>query len=267
MIECKNCSTEFEGKFCPNCGQKAKTNRITIRQVVRDLRDQLIHFDKGFLYTIRELAIRPGETLRDFLAGKRVRHVKPIRFLFWASAINILFTAYADLESRIMASLEANGGAKITEESRAVGHTIMEWVNRYPGVVALLTVPTIALFGWLFSRKKGYNYAENFTINTYLMGQLSLFAIIITSMYILAPALSLPVMTMVGVFQWLVWSLYYGWTYSVVLGQKGRLGGWLKGIAILFAGYTLLILLISIVSATVVYFMKTNLLPGGAPVQ
>ena len=266
-MECKNCSTEFEGKFCPSCGQKAKTNRITIAQVFRDLRDQLIHFEKGFLYTIRELALRPGDMLREYLAGKRVRHIKPIRFLFWASAINILFSAYADLEGRIMASLAAAGNTELNEESRAVGHTIMEWVNSYPGVVALLTVPTIALFGWIFTRKKGYNYAENFTVSTYLMGQLSLFAIFITSIYILAPNLSITVMTVAGLFQWLVWSLYYGWTYSVLLGQKGKFAGWLKGIAILVAGYTLLILIISIVSATAVYFMKDNLLPGAAPVQ
>ena len=49
MISCKNCSTEFEGKFCSNCGEKAKAARISFPQILNDIRSYIIHFDQGFM--------------------------------------------------------------------------------------------------------------------------------------------------------------------------------------------------------------------------
>jgi hypothetical protein len=67
MIACKNCSTEFEGKHCPQCGQRAKVKRITTQAVFEGIRDWLIQLDSGFLFTFLQLACRPGPAIREFL--------------------------------------------------------------------------------------------------------------------------------------------------------------------------------------------------------
>ncbi len=36
MTVCKNCALEFEGKYCPECGQKASTKRFTTRILLKD---------------------------------------------------------------------------------------------------------------------------------------------------------------------------------------------------------------------------------------
>ena len=47
----------------------------------------VLNFEKGLFYTIRELLIRPGETVREFIQKDRNRLVKPIIFIIICSFI------------------------------------------------------------------------------------------------------------------------------------------------------------------------------------
>lgn len=106
MTTCKNCGTEFEGKYCPRCGQKASTRRIVTRDLFTDLIKKLIPWDKGFLFTLRRLMTSPGRMVRDYLDGHRVDYSKPLSFLFLVTAI-VLFAFDQDLFMRSMESTPA----------------------------------------------------------------------------------------------------------------------------------------------------------------
>ena len=73
-MECKNCGHNGNGKFCAACGQKLHIERIKLSAVLHDVIHSYTHFDKGFLYTLKELAIHPGTLQRNFLAGHRVKN-------------------------------------------------------------------------------------------------------------------------------------------------------------------------------------------------
>ncbi|MFC0345706.1 DUF3667 domain-containing protein [Epilithonimonas hispanica] len=47
----------------------------------------LLHFDKGFLFTFKELLIRPGKAVREYLRENREKYVKPIVFLVFSAVI------------------------------------------------------------------------------------------------------------------------------------------------------------------------------------
>ena len=81
MTTCKNCVFEFEEKFCPQCGQKAKTKRITTKTVWEEVRRSMIHYDSGFFFTMLQLLRRPGHAIREYLEGKRTMHFKPVKFM------------------------------------------------------------------------------------------------------------------------------------------------------------------------------------------
>src|SRR5689334_23434282 len=89
MTICKNCSTEFEGKFCPNCSQKANTHRFTIGHFAHDAFHAVTHTDKGVLFLIKELFRRPGEVALEYNAGKRKKYFNPITYLLLVSALQI----------------------------------------------------------------------------------------------------------------------------------------------------------------------------------
>ena len=85
---CKNCNQSFEGHFCNNCGQSAKTHQINFQFLWHDIQHGLFHFDNGILYTSKQLFTRPGNTIREFIEGKQVRHFKPF------SLVIVLATVY-----------------------------------------------------------------------------------------------------------------------------------------------------------------------------
>lgn len=81
LICCKNCNHHFEGRFCNFCGQKANTNRLTWKEVFHYIPHAVLHLDEGFFYTTKQLAIRPGYAIREYLNGKRKQHYNPFLML------------------------------------------------------------------------------------------------------------------------------------------------------------------------------------------
>ena len=88
---CVNCGMPVEGKYCSNCGQSTEEHTINLHFLWHDIQHGLFHFDKGILFTVKELFTRPGHSIREFIQGKRVQHFKPV------SLVLILATVYAFL--------------------------------------------------------------------------------------------------------------------------------------------------------------------------
>ena len=88
IINCKNCNTAFEGNFCPNCSQTAKTHAINAATFLHDIPHDIFHIDKGFSYTFINLLKKPSVTLAEYIEGKRIRHFKPFAYVIIMSAIS-----------------------------------------------------------------------------------------------------------------------------------------------------------------------------------
>ncbi|MEM7646697.1 MAG: DUF3667 domain-containing protein, partial [Pseudomonadota bacterium] len=89
LIQCLNCGTEFSGSFCPHCGQKSRTKRLTLFSVIKDFLDAISDSDRGFLRTVLDLSQNPGEMLHDYMAGKRQRYLSAGKYTFF---IVVIFT-------------------------------------------------------------------------------------------------------------------------------------------------------------------------------
>ena len=93
-IKCLNCNTEFEGKFCPECGQSAETDRFTLRFIWDNLLAAVLGRDGGIGYTFKNLFSRPGKMIVEILNGKRRKYLSPFPTLFLALTLYVLiFTA------------------------------------------------------------------------------------------------------------------------------------------------------------------------------
>src|SRR4051812_27858595 len=99
MTTCKNCANEFEGNFCNNCGQKAKTERLNWRYVSDEGKYVFLHFNGGLMYSIRQLFTRPGDSIRDFIEGKRVHHYKPILLVVVLAGVYRVLMHYLDFSA------------------------------------------------------------------------------------------------------------------------------------------------------------------------
>ena len=87
---CLNCGTEFEGDFCPKCGQNAETGRFTLSFIFGNLLAAVLGRDGGVAYTLKNLFSRPGKMIVEILNGKRRKYVSPFPMLFLALTVYIL---------------------------------------------------------------------------------------------------------------------------------------------------------------------------------
>ena len=90
MNVCKKCKSEFQGNYCNNCGHPQKIERINGRYILSEI-GSVLNFQKGILYTVKELLIRPGQNIRAYISEDRNRLVKPIMFILITSLIYTVF--------------------------------------------------------------------------------------------------------------------------------------------------------------------------------
>jgi len=167
---CLNCNTKLVGKFCSNCGQDANTHRINSHFLWHDIQHGLTHVDKGMLFTIKELFTRPGNSIRQFLEGKRIKHFKPI------SLVIILAGAYGFLshyyEINILSSnIQISGSGSEYAHAKKVVDNIIDWVSEHYALVTLIQLPVLALGTYLGFKKVDYNFLEHLVINSFLTAQ------------------------------------------------------------------------------------------------
>ncbi len=169
MINCKNCNNSFEGNFCPNCGQKVITKRYNLKDSFSWLLNAIFNLDHGFIFTTRELIIRPGTVIRDVLNGVTVKYTHPFRLLFiWAtisSLVTIILGTY-DETTQALQSVDQTA-YEHSEAQLAFQAKVQEVMKKYLSFIIMANVPIIALFSWLFYRKKGYNYTEHLILNAF----------------------------------------------------------------------------------------------------
>lgn len=80
--ECYNCKTPLLGHWCYQCGQHAEDYRRSTRALFWEAMEHLFSTDGRVWQTLPRLLTRPGELTREYLAGKRVRQVPPLRLFF-----------------------------------------------------------------------------------------------------------------------------------------------------------------------------------------
>ena len=94
MAHCKNCRTQFDGGFCPNCGQKDIDLERPMSSLVGDVLKETIDLDGRASHTIRALFLRPGFLTNEFLAGRRRMYTPPLRLYLVLSVTFFVLVAW-----------------------------------------------------------------------------------------------------------------------------------------------------------------------------
>lgn len=81
MHYCNNCGQEYDGTFCPRCGQKARAGRITWDVVRRGVMDVWGLGGRSLPYSLWQLLWRPGYFISDYISGKWQTSFPPFKML------------------------------------------------------------------------------------------------------------------------------------------------------------------------------------------
>jgi hypothetical protein len=87
---CLNCGTETTGRYCPACGQENIEPKQTVWHLITHFFSDITHFDGKFFLTVKDLFAKPGFLSREYMIGRRVSYLDPIRMYIFTSAIFFL---------------------------------------------------------------------------------------------------------------------------------------------------------------------------------
>lgn len=87
---CLNCNTEVAGRYCQVCGQENTEPKESVWGIISHFAYDITHFDGKFFSTLRTLVIKPGFLSKEYMAGRRMRYLHPIRMYVFTSAVFFL---------------------------------------------------------------------------------------------------------------------------------------------------------------------------------
>jgi hypothetical protein len=170
---CKNCNHHTTDKYCSHCGQPTDTHRLNYHSIWEDVRHGLLHFSDELVFTTKQLFTRPGHTIREYIAGKRVDHFSPISFVIFVASmygvINILFNIH----------MIADSSAKVIHGGQIGEDDLNHWIAAHYSWFALFSIPLFAVMTFYAFKRQGYNFAEHLIINAFLTGQRFVFLFIL----------------------------------------------------------------------------------------
>ena len=85
--DCLNCGAKLQGKFCHNCGQENLEMKESFGHMMNHAISDYFHFDDQFFSTIKPLFLKPGFLSNEYMAGRRIRYLHPVKMYIFISLI------------------------------------------------------------------------------------------------------------------------------------------------------------------------------------
>lgn len=131
---CASCGTSFEGNYCPRCGQSAKIGRFSFKKALLLFLDVWGLGNRGMFRSIRDLMLRPGYMIRDYIGGMQSAYFPPFKMFFLLAALALVIEHGFELtedEETVKEEAQKEEIAKkdLAKEELAKEGVKMEWSN------------------------------------------------------------------------------------------------------------------------------------------
>lgn len=161
---CRNCGYEIDHNYCPACGQRTTTDRLTWASLAESVSSTFIgdeayglrgiNMRKGAVMTWLAILIHPYASVSEFILGHRRKYFNPVAILL------MLSTFYAVVFALV--------GKEFTPTARA-DYPLFRWLicsyydyaTLHPAANMLLMLPFYALaMKTVFRRRSDLKYVE-----------------------------------------------------------------------------------------------------------
>ena len=158
---------------------------------------EALDLEKGIIYTITTLTIRPGKAIKVFLFEDRTRLTKPLRFLILTVAVTtfILFKIIPELPNTD--GLNFIPLDSLPDQFKAHGEKLNTFIVQYFNLFQLLKIPFFSLATWWLFKKNNYNFAEHLVINAYIYSYQNIYLAILLPILMMTPELVVALLTLV----------------------------------------------------------------------
>ncbi|MBO0934265.1 DUF3667 domain-containing protein [Fibrella aquatilis] len=191
-MTCQTCGNPHQENFCPSCGEKRyDPHSLSLKHMLEESLETFTHADHNFLRTLHAVLLRPGELPAEYVAGRRIRYMKPLGFFLLINLLFFLLTSSNAFNQPLDSFLNYTpyitfGTNKTVDHRLAERHeTLDEFTPRFNTAMAssskgflVLLIPLYALvFNLLFIRTRR-SFIEHLVFATYFVAFMLLFMLL-----------------------------------------------------------------------------------------
>jgi hypothetical protein len=87
---CLNCNATINGRYCSICGQENLEPQESVWHLIVHFFNDITHFDGKFFSSVKYVVTKPGFLSSEYVAGRRMSYLNPVRFYVFTSFIFFL---------------------------------------------------------------------------------------------------------------------------------------------------------------------------------
>ena len=204
--KCATCGTNYEGNYCPRCGQSAKITRYSFKNAFLLYLDVWGLGNRGMFRSIRDLILRPGYMIRDYLRGMQMAYFPPFKMFFLLIALSLLVNTGLNIqginrekaqeketkelleswfkteEKQADKTSAAKGSEKLSKERDEAEQTLDDMFDKHGSVLELFSLLLFSCPLWLLFRHSpaipDLRLSECFVAMVYISNMLLIYNII-----------------------------------------------------------------------------------------
>lgn len=276
---CKNCDTPLEGMYCHKCGQYALDTNQNFWKFIKQYFDNTFQTDGRALRTFGALITSPGFLSTEFVRGRIMRYVHPLKLYLFCSIVFFAFIFFIvpgtdmivdqkinqnqavlidslNIKKDSISLLYAGQADLIKSKSDSISNVYKEVIRlkddrlKIKGFVdviidniplmMMILMPLYGLLLWLFFRRRYKSYMPHFV-----------FAIHIHIFLFLLLALMTLLLQIDGITPYVLWSVFVIMTVYIVVATRNFYGNrWVGSIFRSGFAFYIYLFLCSILMAT-----------------
>jgi hypothetical protein len=212
---CLNCDKRLPAlaRFCPGCGQRTDTARLSMGDVLRDLMHSFVNIERSPLAFAWALISRPGAMAREHVQGRRRRYYGP-------------FATLAVLVGATALVVNLSGYQVLARDGFDPAPT--DLLQRHFNLLQLAQVPLLGGCCAFLFRAARLNFFEHMVLAAYALSMRAALLLVVASVSMLTSA-AVPSQASVYLY-WVVWFSYFGWAGAQFYGGR-RGAAWAKATA------------------------------------
>jgi hypothetical protein len=122
---CLNCNHVVEKRFCPNCGQENTDTRKTFYHLFVHFFEDLTHYENAFWKTIKNLILKPAALTKEYLSGKRLSYLAPVRLYIFISFVTFfIITVFPSNKDELIDLNQTSEVQKTDKNGKIIDSTI-----------------------------------------------------------------------------------------------------------------------------------------------
>jgi hypothetical protein len=161
MVACPQCQQHITANQCQACGYQFPVKRINGHYLLHEM-EHILHVERGILFTVKELALRPAQRVKEFLFQDRTKLVKPIIFILITALLSDFILKKLGISVTYFTVTGKSGNAYYS--------MFNQWMDTHIAYTNLLISFFIACILCLVFKKQGYSLFEILILVCYITG-------------------------------------------------------------------------------------------------